>query len=798
MKFSEHWLRTWVNPAITTEELAADLTMAGLEVDAIEAVAPALDNVVVGQVISLAPHPDADKLRVCQVDVGEAKPLTIVCGAPNVQEQGRYPVAKIGAQLPGGLKIKKAKLRGVESHGMLCSAKELSLAEQAEGLMTLPDDAPVAMPVSEYLQLDDHSIELGLTPNRGDCLSIKGIAREVGVLFQKDVAGPEIGDIAPAIDDQFPVQISAGEHCPRYVGRVIRNINPQANTPMWMQERLRRCGIRSISASVDVTNYVLLELGQPMHAFDLEKLSGGIDVRLSRAGETLELLDGQSIELTQGSLVIADKAGPQALAGIMGGNASAVNDATQHIFLESAFFKPGSIAGRARSYGLHTDSSHRFERGVDPALQGQAIERATQLLLEIVGGEAGPINEVAVTEYLPQPKQIHLRYPRVERVLGRVISKATVEDILTRLGMQLTADADGWTVIAPLFRFDIEREIDLIEEIARIYGYSEIPSARPRLSAVMQPQSEKRIELQQFQAILVQRGYQEAITYSFVDPTIQTLIDPEGEAIALANPISADLSVMRTSLWPGLLQAAQYNLNRQQDRIRIFESGLKFLKENNDIHQVPMLAGLISGTQYPQQWGTQTRDCDFFDLKGDVEAILTLTGSTDRIIFSSQRHTALHPGQSAKIVRYGQQEDDCQTIGWIGTLHPAIEQKLGLPQRVYLFEIQLSAITTRDIPQYQELSKFPAIKRDLAIVVDESITTQNVHDCILEAAPGMLTNFKLFDVYRGKGIDSGRKSLAYSLTLQNLERTLTDEEVESVLSGIMQNLNKELGATLRD
>ena len=798
MKFSEQWLREWVNPPISTTELAAQLTMAGLEVDAIEAVAGEFDQVVVGEVLSLEKHPDADKLRVCQVDVGDKAPLQIVCGAANVHAGMKAPVALIGATLPGELKIKKSKLRGIESFGMLCSAKELGLAETAEGLLPLATDAPVGQSIREHLQLDDVSIELGLTPNRGDCLGLEGIAREVAVLNRLDVSGPPIKPVEATIKDTFAVKLTAEADCPQYCGRVIRGIDPMATTPLWMQERLRRCGIRSISASVDITNYVLLELGQPMHAFDLTKLSGGIDVRLSRAGESIELLDGQTIELTEGALVIADHAKPQALAGIMGGNASAVTDETQHIFLESAFFTPGAIAGRARSYGLHTDSSHRFERGVDPTLQRQAIERATQLLLDIVGGDAGPITEATIAEHLPQSGQILLRYSRIERILGRVISKATIEQILSRLGMQLVANGEGWAVTAPGFRFDIQREVDLIEEIARIYGYSEIPSNRPRLVAEMLPQPEHRIDLPAIQAVLVQRGYQEAITYSFVDPALQTLIEPETDAIALANPISADLSVMRTSLWPGLLQAAQYNLNRQQDRVRIFETGLKFSLENNDIRQESMLAGLISGTQDPQQWAIQAKECEFFDLKGDVEAILALTGSTDGIIFSSQRHTALHPGQSAKIVRHGRQQGGSQDIGWIGALHPAIEKKLGLPQRVYLFEISMSAITTRHVPRYRELSKFPAIKRDLAIVVDESITSQSVHECIRRAAPDMLTNFKLFDVYRGKGIDSGRKSLAYSLTLQNLERTLTDEEVEAVMSGIMQNLNKELGATLRD
>lgn len=798
MKFSEQWLRTWVNPTVSLEELTAGLTMAGLELDALEPITPALDNVVVGQVVSLNPHPDADKLRVCQVDVGEKNPLTIVCGAANVEADGRYPVALIGAQLPGGLTIKKAKLRGVESSGMLCSAKELSLAEQAEGLLTLPSDAPIGQSIVAYLQLDDHSIELGLTPNRGDCLSVKGIAREVGVLFKTDVHGPETAEIKATITEQFPVAIEAGEHCPRYVGRVIRNINPKAQTPIWMQERLRRSGLRSISPTVDVTNYVLLELGQPMHAFDFDKLRGGIKVKLSSGAEKLELLDGQTIELTTGSLVIADDNGPQALAGIMGGNGTGVTDATSNIFLESAFFAPASIAGRARSYGLHTDSSHRFERGVDPALQRSAIERATQLLLEIVGGEAGPVNEVVSAEHQPRREPIVLRYRRIERVLGRVISKSTIQEILRRLDMTVSEAKEGWMVTAPGFRFDIEREVDLIEELARIYGYNEIPSARPMISGEMVSRPEAHIELENLKQVLVQRGYQEAITYSFVDPTIQQLVDPVAHSIALANPISADLSVMRTSLWPGLLQVARYNLNRQQSRVRIFETGLRFIAEAGDIRQEPMIAGLVTGDQIPHQWGAPERESDFFDIKSDVEALLTLTGHQSGIIFFSQRHTALHPGQSARILWQGEEQQRNLDIGWVGALHPMIEQELGLSQRVYIFELQLDAISTRAIPRYHELSKFPAVNRDLAIVVDETTTAQQVHECIMKAAPEVLNNLMLFDVYRGKGIDSGRKSLAYSLTLQDQGRTLTDVEVEAVTRNIMECLHKELGATLRE
>lgn len=798
MKFSEQWLRSRVNPPITTDELCAGLTMAGLEVDAVEPVAPPLGHVVVGCVISIEPHPDADKLKVCQVDVGDATTLTIVCGAANVQEQGRYPVATIGAVLPGNFKIKKSKLRGIESFGMLCSEKELSLAEQAEGLMVLPEDAPVGMPVTEYLKLDDNSIELGLTPNRGDCLSLRGIAREAGVVFNTDVTTPDINETAAIIDEVFPVKLTAADQCPRYVGRVIRNIDPQASTPLWMKERLRRCGTRSISPVVDITNYVLLELGQPMHAFDLDKLQGGIEVRLATNGEKIELLDRQTVELTAGSLVIADDRQAQALAGIMGGNASAVSDSTRHIFLESAFFEPVNIAGRARSYGLHTDSSHRFERGVDPELQRIAMDRATGLVLEIVGGEPGPITDITVSDKLPVRSPVNLRHERLQRVLGVTIPRAAILEILVRLEMGVVETGEGWQVTAPGFRFDIEREVDLIEEIARIHGYDNIPGTHSRAAAEMLPLPERAIGLEQFQQTLIQRGYQEVITYSFVDPAIQALIDPEIEAIRLANPISADLSVMRTSLWPGLLQAAQFNLNRQQERVRIFESGLRFRKSGDDIKQEAMLSGLATGSQNPLQWSANDREIDFFDIKGDVEAILALTGRESGIIFFSQGHTALHPGQSACIVWRDQEQGIDQEIGWIGTLHPSTGQKLGIVKRVCLFEIRLGAITERVVPRYVPMSRFPAIKRDLAIVVDEAVDTRRVQDCIRNVADSMLASLTLFDVYRGKGIEPGKKSLAFGLSLQNPERTLTDGEVESVMSNIMLTLNNELGATLRD
>ncbi len=805
MKFSEQWLREWVNPAITTQQLADQLTMAGLEVEAVEPVAADIDQVIVGSVAQIEKHPDADKLQVCSVDVGNGETLQIVCGASNVVKGGKYPVALIGAVLPNGLKIKKSKLRGVESSGMLCSATELSMAEQAEGLMTLPADAPVGQSITDFLQLNDVSIELSLTPNRGDCLSVAGVAREVAVLNKTNVTPKHAEPVAPQCDTTFPVEIAARQECPRYVGRVIKNVDPTRTTPMWMQERLRRSGLRSISPTVDVTNYVLLELGQPMHAFDLDKLSGGITVRLASEDEEITLLDGQDIKLKAGTLVIADHKQPVALAGIMGGEQSAVSDTTKNIFLESAFFAPECIAGRARSYGLHTDSSHRFERGVDPALQELAIERATALLLEIVGGEPGPVISHQVKEFIPQRQAILLRHERLQKVLGTELDTSVVDDILFRLELQHVEQEHGWTVTPPSFRFDIEREEDLIEEVARIYGYDKIPVAHAQAPAVMLPVTESRVTVERIQNVLIDRGYQEAITYSFVDPNIQRHLHSESGAVTLANPISADLSEMRTTLWSGLVGAVIYNLNRQQTSVRLFETGLRFLQTDSGLQQHPMIAGVVTGSALPMQWGQGARDVDFFDIKSDVEAIVSLTGQADRFIFVADRHPALHPGQTAKILRHTQlnqkhadnKSEETEDIGWLGTLHPAISKKLGIEQPIYLFEIKLAAVMQHEIPHFEEIPKFPSIKRDLAIVVDEGVSAQVVSDCIRRVSTVMLTNLKLFDVYQGKGIDSGRKSLAFSLTLQDRDRTLTDQDVDVAIDEILSTLNRELGATLR-
>lgn len=796
MQFSEQWLRQWVNPPIDTDALATRLTMAGLEVDAITPVAGTFSGVLVGEVRAVAAHPNADKLHVCEVDTGADAPLSIVCGAANVRVGLHVPVAVVGALLPGGMKIRTAKLRGVASSGMLCSACELGLAEHSEGLLELPPEAPVGSDIRTYLDLDDVSIELGLTPNRGDCLSIAGVAREVGVLCRMALTPPGVEPVEATIEDRMSVRLSAPEDCPRYVGRVIRAVDARAATPLWMRERLRRCGVRSRGPLVDVTNYVLLELGQPMHAFDLARLEGALTVRRAEAGEALVLLDGQHIELQPGSLLICDESGPQALAGIMGGAASAVGDATRDVFLESAFFTPGAIAGRARAYGLHTDASHRFERGVSPSLAREAMERATRLLLDITGGRPGPVVEVSDAAHLPVRAPVCLRYRRIARVLGQTLPQQEVTDILEHLGLALEASGEGdarqWQVTPPAFRFDIEREEDLIEEIARIHGYDAIEIRRPSSVLSMPACPERRVTLRRIRTLLVDRGYQEAITYSFVDPALQTRFSPELSPIPLANPLSMDLSVMRTSLWPGLIQALQHNMNRQQDRVRLFESGLRFIQQDNEIKQENMISGIATGTPWPEQWGEKSRSVDYFDVKGDIEALLGLTGDARNYIFNKKKHPALHPGQSAAIHLDGEQ------VGWIGTLHPTLERELDISQNTVLFEINLSALEHARLPVFRSLSKYPAIRRDIAVIVDEAVSAQQIQDCVHGVAPAVLRDIQLFDIYTGKGIDSGRKSLAIGLTLQEISRTLTDSEVDDIVANVIETLRSGLGAALRE
>lgn len=794
MQFSEQWLREWVNPDISTETLVSQLTMAGLEVDSVVPVAAEFTQVYVGQVISVEPHPDADKLKVCKVNVAPIKsePLTIVCGAPNVVEGLKIPVALVGACLPG-FKIKKAKLRGQESFGMLCSEAELGLAETADGLMVLPEDAPVGLDIREYLHLDDKIIDVDLTPNRGDCLGIAGLAREVGVLNRCDVTRPKMVAIAPVCDDTFKVSLQAPEYCPHYVGRVIRNIDISQSSPLWMVEKLRRSGIRSIDPVVDVTNYVLLELGQPMHAFDLDQLKGSIQVRLAQSKEKLELLDGQILEFDNETLLIADESRPLAMAGIMGGLASGVTENTGNIFLESAFFSPINIAGKARLHGLHTDSSHRFERGVDHQLQCLAIERATALLLDIVGGEPGPLNEVTCEDSLPESKTVLLRKERIKRVLGFDMESKEIEDILTRLGMGCEpAEENSWHVSVPSYRFDVTIEEDLLEELGRIYGYDNLPVRLPLASMQFTKQNESRVSLSRIRSCMADLDYQEAITYSFVDPQLQALVDPDHKPLALANPISAEMSVMRTSLWPGLLKALVYNQNRQQNRIRLFEIGTRFVSTENGLQQETVLSGIVKGSRNQEGWAISDQPVDFYDIKGDLEVVLGLGGLDGVYQFELGKNKALHPGRNANISK------NEHFIGSIGELHPNIQRELQINGSIYLFELDLFEMIRGVIPEFKELSKFPEVKRDIAIIVDESVNAEQAIKCVQEQGGECLQHVDVFDVYQGKGIETGKKSLALSMTFQHVSRTLNESEISEQLDKVITDLKQQLNAILRD
>ncbi len=796
MIFSEKWLREWVDPPVSSDELCEQLTMAGLEVEAAKPVASAFSSVVVGEVLSVEPHPQADRLQVCLVDAGEEKSLNIVCGARNVKSGMRVPVACIGAKLNDELTIKETRLRGVVSEGMLCSATELGLAESSEGLLSLPADARPGQDIRDYLELDDVAIELGLTPNRSDCLGIAGIAREVGVINRCNVTEADISTVAATVAAEFPVEVIQPEACPRYVGRVIKGVNMCAQTPLWMQEKLRRSGLRSISPVVDVTNYVMLELGQPMHAFDLDKLSEGIVVRFARNDEAIDLLDGQQIKLAQDTLVIADHHRAIAVAGIMGGLETAVNENTKDLFLESAFFTPDAITGRARQYGLHTDSSHRFERGVDPGLPIRAMERATRLLVEITGGKAGPVADMVAQDDIPQHKPITLRGQRIERLLGIAIAGKDVTEILQRLGFQVReSGADTWEVISSSSRFDIALEVDLIEEIARIYGYNQLPDKRPVARLAIEPNQSTGLQGLRMHQILVDRGYQEAITYSFVDARLQQLLDPDNIPIELANPISADTAVMRTNLWPGLIQALTYNMNRQQRRVRLFESGRKYFRRDGKIVEQQVVSGVASGLVNPEQWDGESRAVDFFDIKGDLEALISMKGDQSKKIgFSKTRlHPALHPGQSACIELEG---GEC--VGWLGVLHPYVARELQIEQNILVFELSSNIIGSEGVPVFQALSKFPVVRRDLAIIVDEAIPSAAIRECIENAAGASLQQLQLFDVYRGKGIDSGKKSIALGLTLQDFSRTLTDSEIDALIERVLQQLQNNYKATLRE
>ena len=790
MKFSEAWLREFVNPAIDTATLAQQLTMAGLEVGAIEAAAGELADVVVAEIVEVAPHPDADKLKVCKVSDGGANSLDIVCGAPNVTAGMLVPLARAGALLPGDVVVRKTKIRGVESSGMLCSQRELGLGDDHSGLWSLPPGTAVGAAISRLLELPDQVLELDLTPNRGDCQSVIGVAREVATLNQLTFAVQAPSPIAAVTGETFAVELAAGDACPVYVGRVIRGISSTARTPLWMCERLRRSGVRPLHPVVDVTNYVMLELGQPMHGFDLARLSGGIVVRWAEQGEKLTLLDGREISLDDSSLVIADHDRAHALGGVMGGESSAVSTETVDVFLESAFFAPQVIAGKARSFGLHTDASHRFERGVDPAIQAQAMERATGLLIEIVGGKPGPLIEMRL-EHGVEASAVTLRSARIKRVLGIEIAPERVEAILRGLGMKVEGTDTGWAVRPPSFRFDISIEEDLIEEIARIHGYDQIPEDAALAPVCLPSITETRLAAERAAQILVDRGFHEVVTYSFIDAESQSRFEPDVTPAVLANPLSEDLAHMRVSLWPGLVKVAKDNASRQQDRVRIFESGVKFVTQENELKEINVVSGLLLGNVEPEQWGASPRPADFFDIKSDISAIIRQTGRYGALEYLKSSHPALHPGRCARVVVDG------EATGWLGQLHPALASRYGLDGEVYVFELEADKALAANVPASAPISRYPAVRRDIAVVVDEALQVADIVATARDEAGALAKSVFVFDIYRGSAIDSGRKSVALGLILQESSRTLTDEDADKTVSAVVARLERNYNAKIR-
>jgi len=784
------WLRDWVKFDLEPAQLAERLTVAGLEVDSVEPVAPDFEGPVVAEITAVEPHPDADRLVVCNVNDGR-KQHVVVCGAPNATSGLRAPFAPVGAQLPGDVKIGRAKLRGVSSDGMLCSEKDLGLSEASDGLFELPNDAPLGQSIREHLQLDDAILDIDLTPNRGDCFSVLGIAREIAATQGLKLETPASSPVAAQSSATLNVKLDAGAGCPRFIGRIVRGISNTATSPVWLTERLRRAGLRPIHPVVDVTNYVMLELGQPLHSYDERKIDTGIVVRLARKGEKLTLLDGREINLEADVMVIADKAGAIGLAGIMGGQRTAVDAKTQDIFLEAAYFSPPAIAGRPRRFGLHTDASMRFERGVDPEHQARAIERATELLLDIVGGESGPCVETKLPEHLAANEPILLRHERLQAILGLDVSAENVERILKILAMDVKQMRNGWRVTPPGYRFDLRIEEDLVEEVARMIGYDNIPIT-PELSTVhLGTVTESRVPEERLADLLVARGYSEIISYSFVDENLENAINPDAPTAKLVNPISKDLSVMRRSLWPGLLTTARLNLSRQLNRMRLFEIGGQFSVVASKIEETPVLAGLVAGSRWPEHWDFAATGVDFFDVKADIEAIFQLTGRLDEIRFSPAEHPALRPGQTARIRLAGEE------IGWLGSLHPVLEHRLELRTNVILFALRLEQTLQSTLPNFRTYSKFPSVRRDLALLVEENVSVDQIIETVRENAGDVLQNVVIFDVYRGEGINSRQKSVALGLILQDTSRTLTDADADQTVSSVTEHLGRVLGATIR-
>lgn len=790
MKTSIDWLKDFVPIAMSAEALAEDLTLAGLEVDGIESVAGAFEGVVVAEILERRAHPNADRLSICRISDGRGE-HEIVCGAPNAAAGLKVPFAPIGTVLPGGVTIEAAEIRGVRSGGMLCSARELGLAEEAAGLLVLDALAVAGQPLREHLKLDDTVLDIDLTPNRGDCFSVIGIAREIAARHGEAPLA-EVQDCAePVTEDAYAVELIDTEACPRFAGRVIARLDAGARTPDWLKERLRRSGLRPIHPVVDVTNYVMLELGQPLHAYRLDRLSGAIQVRFATAAEPLTLLDGTELELGEDALVIADDSGAIGLAGIMGGASTAVNASTDAIFLESAFFSPNAIQGRARRFGLHTDASIRFERGVDPSGQERAIERATSLLLDIAGGKAGPLVVAEDEAQLPERKPVQLRAERVATLLGIEIDATEVESALGRLGMELKAEPGGWSVTPPSYRFDITIEEDLVEELGRMIGYDRIPATPAVAATHLGEAGEAIVALDVLADFLAARGYMETVTYGFTESKAQARIMGSEAAARLANPISQDFDVLRSTLWPGLLRSARLNAARQQARCRLFEIGTAFEPHGDAVRESTRIAGLLTGPRRPAHWEGAATDSDFFDLKGDVEAMLSHWRNADAFEFRAESHVALNPTRTAAIYCRDRR------VGWIGELHPSLQAEYDLKHAVVLFEIELTLLAESSLPHFETYSKFPSSRRDLAVVVEENVTVADLTKHVREVLGDALQRYEVFDLYRGKGVDKGRKSIGIGLILQNAYRTLNDIETDDMIQQVVRRLEHELGATIR-
>ncbi len=792
MKLSEQWLREWVKTNLPLDRIVESLTMLGLEVDAVEPVAPSLKGVLVGEILRVERHPQSDALYKTLVKVSESESTSVVSNSTKLRPGLKVAIALPGASIGKDKPIEAVEIKGELSKGWLLSAQELGFEEVSTEIYELPEDAPLGVDLVSYLHLNDQSISIEFTPNRGDCLSVRGVARELALSTAVPVTGVNIQPVVPLSDERQKVNLEAGSDCPRYVGRVIKNINPGAKTPTWMQERLRRSGVASVSPVVDVTNFVLLEQGQPMHAFDLNKIQGELCIRKAAKKESLRLLNGQKVKLTNEHLVIADDSGAIALAGIMGGTSTAIDVDTKDIFLESAFFKPTSIAGKARGLGLQTDSSYRFERGVDFELAVDATERATELLLEIVGGEPGPTSVIEDKANIPVLNQVSFRPNRVETLLGISVDERFILNTFNDLGFIVNADNKVWEVTIPSYRFDIQYEEDLIEEIVRIYGYDKVPATMPGASYKVKLPRECVNSNIAVRDALIARGYDEAITYSFVSPEQQALFDKRTPSLPLSNPISKEMSVMRTSLWPGLVKSIKHNIDRQQQRVRLFEIGLKFSPRNGKVLQKTMVSGVAAGVSRPENWINTSAKVDYFDVKADLENLIQSLGhSLDDFEFLHGSHQALHPGQTAKIQYQG------NVVGYVGTLHPKLLNKLGIDCPAVAFEIELNALKTVPLPKFSPISKYPSVRRDIAVVVDKAIPANTLLDVCAQTAGEWLQDCFIFDVYEGKGIAVNKKSLAIGFILQHASRTLNDSEVSEVVEQTIRKLEELFEATLR-